>query len=71
MSTIQCCRGCIAPKRHPGCHDHCPEYIKERAAYDKKKAEHDLQRNIDCGLTSQVLRRVNRAQKARRRMKGK
>ena len=28
---ILCCKGCVAPKRYPGCHGHCPEYIKEKA----------------------------------------
>lgn len=70
MSTIECCRGCKAPKRHPGCHDHCLEYIKQRAAYDAKKAEADRKRSIAGGLTAQVLRRVKRAEKARNKMKG-
>lgn len=26
-------------KRKPGCHDHCEKYQKERAAFDKRKAE--------------------------------
>ena len=21
---IWCCKNCVAPKRYPGCHDHCP-----------------------------------------------
>lgn len=25
------CINCVAPKRYPGCHDHCPE----KAEYDK------------------------------------
>lgn len=68
---ITCCRGCIAPKRHPGCHGSCPEYIKERATYDAKKAEADRQRDIEHGLTAQAMRRSERAQKARNHMKGK
>ena len=24
--SFECCRHCVAPKRHPGCHATCPEY---------------------------------------------
>lgn len=71
MANIDCCRGCIAPKRHPGCHGSCPEYIKERAAYDAKKTAYDRQREIEYGLTAQALRRSERAKKARNHKKGK
>lgn len=27
---IKCCKGCVAPKRHVGCHDTCKDYIKEK-----------------------------------------
>jgi hypothetical protein len=34
------CRYCVAPKRHPGCHDTCTkEYIPWRARLDARKAE--------------------------------
>lgn len=36
------CKGCVPPKRHPACHDHCPEYL------DVKK-ENDMRRNMDAG----------------------
>ena len=36
MATITCCRYCVAPKRHPGCHSTCPEYIKEREEHQRK-----------------------------------
>lgn len=28
---IHCCKNCVAPKRHPGCHSTCKEYRDERA----------------------------------------
>ena len=37
MRAIKCCKDCVAPKRHIGCHSVCPEYIGERAAYDEKQ----------------------------------
>lgn len=34
-----CCEGCIAPKRHPGCHDKCSDYIKYRNLRNEENAE--------------------------------
>lgn len=68
---IYSCKGCVAPKRYPGCHSHCPEYLAERAEHDRKKAEADKKKMVDAGLTAQTLVGVNRAHKAQRRMKGK
>ena len=36
--AIQCCKGCVPPKRHTACWDHCPEYQKEKAEYEARKA---------------------------------
>lgn len=71
MANIQCCRFCVPPKRNPYCHGHCSEYIAEKEQHDKDKAIADQKKAIDCGLTSQTLEGVNRAYKARKRMKGK
>lgn len=30
---IKCCKDCVAPKRHPGCHGVCPEYLYEKALW--------------------------------------
>ena len=34
---IKCCKDCVAPKRHPGCHGVCPEYLYERHCGRKKR----------------------------------
>lgn len=31
------CHGCVAPKRHPGCHDHCKEYADWTAGNERDK----------------------------------
>ena len=68
MGKINCCNGCTPPKRNPWCHieGNCPEYTAEKAAYNAKKAEADRERDIKSGLTSQTLKGVNRANKARK-----
>ena len=69
--AIRCCYGCTAPKRYPGCHSHCPEYIAEKDKHDKEKAEADRKKHIEDGLTSQTFKGINKAYKAQRCMKGK
>lgn len=68
--AIKCCYGCVAPKRQPGCHSKCPEYLQESAEHNRQKAIYDRQRAIKGGLTSQTLKGVNRANKARKKAKG-
>jgi hypothetical protein len=63
---IECCKDCKAPKRYPGCHGSCPEYIAERAEYDRLKAIHDRERDINVSITQQRGERVYKALKCRR-----
>ena len=64
--TIECCHYCVAPKRHPGCHDHCPEYIKEKAEYEARKAAYYGDVMVQQGLTSQRNESVSKAIKRSR-----
>ena len=34
---IQCCNGCVPPKRHLACWSDCPDYIAEKEEEDRKK----------------------------------
>lgn len=36
--SFDCCRYCVAPKRHPGCHATCPDYKEAKAEENKRKA---------------------------------
>lgn len=57
------CKGCIPPKRHPGCHASCPEYIAEKAAHEERKAMHDKERDISCAITNNRTEKVIKALK--------
>jgi hypothetical protein len=35
--AITCCKNCVPPQRHPGCHSTCKQYLKEKAEYEKQK----------------------------------
>lgn len=67
--AITCCNGCVPPKRNPYCHGTCPEYLKEKAEYDQKKAEQDRERDARCGLLRQKYEKVFNAYKKRRNKK--
>lgn len=64
--VIECCKGCVAPLRYPGCHDHCPLYLEEKEAYEARKAESDRERAVTNGIKIQRGKAVRRALKGRR-----
>jgi hypothetical protein len=63
------CRNCVAPKRHPGCHDSCPEYRAERAEYDERKAIHDRKHGIDKAIYEERTKKVTARMKRRKNKK--
>lgn len=65
MTTFSC-RYCTAPKRQPGCHGTCPEYLKEKAEYNERKEQFDKERAVKNGLFSQRDDAVRKAQKSKR-----
>lgn len=64
--TIKCCIKCVAPKRYPGCQDHCPQHIAEKEEYKAKKAAADKKKAIEAGLDAQAIYGVDRAKKRRK-----
>ena len=65
--AIKCCNGCVAPKRYPGCHDHCPEYTDEKAQHLKDAAAYKKKMITEASITTQKINGVARAN----RKKGK
>jgi hypothetical protein len=63
---INCCYGCVAPKRFPGCHGTCPEYLAEKEEHDRIKAQRDRERDITGAIVGDQMRKVYRAMKNRR-----
>ena len=52
MQTIRCCKGCVAPKRHIGCHATCKEYIeqsKENETVREKRFRHNQAYTLASG----------------------
>ena len=48
--AIYSCMNCVAPKRHPGCHDRCAEYLKEKTQHDALKEAEYKRKQIEYGL---------------------
>ena len=67
--AISVCKGCVAPKRYPGCHGSCQEYIKERAEHDRRKEALDKERNITMSIYANRGEKVYKAMKHRRSKK--
>ena len=34
---IKCCKDCVPPARHTGCHAKCEQYKAEKAEFEKQK----------------------------------
>ena len=61
--TIKCCQYCVAPKRYPGCHASCLEYLKEKAEYDERKEQAYKQRKVKGDIYNQRADHVTKALK--------
>lgn len=67
MITIKCCYGCVAPKRHSGCHAGCSEYKAERAMADAQ--QEDIRKQIDNRNAIREIMWHGKAKSARRKGK--
>lgn len=65
--AIKCCKDCVAPKRHVGCHGTCPEYLKEKAEHDERAAEDYKRRKLNQDLNEQRYRAVTKAERNKRK----
>lgn len=68
---IDCCNGCVPPKRTPTCKfdGTCNRYAEARAKYDEEKAVRDQQKAVHIGLVSQNIRGLEKFKKAQRKLK--
>lgn len=64
---IKCCKDCVAPKRPPGCHGVCPEYLYEKALWEEEKKVIREEHRRFSELYEQRSERVRKALKHRRR----
>lgn len=56
-----CCYGCVAPKRYPGCQDHCPERQEQLAQRAKETEQRRKAHGIANGINNQKIEGIRRA----------
>lgn len=61
--AIQCCKNCVAPKRHTACWGHCPEYLAEKEQEEQKKAADSLKRKVSSDIYQQRADRIAKAKR--------
>ena len=64
--AIHTCKDCVAPKRYPGCHGSCTDYLTAKAEHDRLKAIYDRERAISSGILGNRVDNVYKALKDRR-----
>lgn len=64
IRQITCCKGCVPPARHPGCHDTCDKYISERVAYEDMlriiNEERDKYMSMERYVKEQKVKQIRR-----------
>lgn len=66
---ITSCKNCVPPKRYPGCHGTCPEYLAQKAEYDKLKEIHNREQQTKIGIYIDRNTKVYKAMQHRRNKK--
>lgn len=68
---FESCKSCVPPKRKPGCHDKCPDYIKDKKEHDEFKKKIWEKKKIEKELSEYKKEAVNkeRTKKFRRNKK--
>ena len=67
VNYFECCMGCVAPKRYPGCHDICSEYKKAHDKYDEDVSKNRTERKIQAYTNTQIC---NKRQERAKYLKG-
>lgn len=53
---INCCKGCIPPERHPGCHGTCEEYQRQHKKHTQEREERYQMKKIDWDFEDYVVK---------------
>ena len=61
MCLFECCKGCVSPKRYPGCQDHCIDGILEKAFSNVLREERLKESSAIGGAYDQNQRNIRTA----------
>lgn len=66
--AINCCYGCVPPKRTPTCKfdGTCNKYAEAKKEHDEEKAAERKKQDIESGLRDQRIRRYRKISRDRR-----
>ena len=64
------CYKCVAPKRYPGCHATCPDYARDDAEHQERKAEELRQKQLESNLYCQREQAIRRTERHKKGAKG-
>lgn len=67
MDLFECCKGCIAPKRHPGCQATCIDGMLDKAFSNVLREERNTKSKVSCGIRLQNQQNIGSAQRAHNR----
>ena len=65
---IQCCKNCVAPKRHTACWGHCPDYLAEKEQHDALKEQEQNWRKVQNDIYNQRAIRISKAMRRQGRI---
>lgn len=71
VNNCKCCKNCIPPKRYPGCHGHCEEYLSEKKELDKIREKIARERRYNDDYYSASGRRVEYFKKQQNKKRAK
>lgn len=63
LNKISCCKDCVPPKRHIGCHSTCEEFLAEKAEYEAEKAIENKARKEYADFTAAKVGAVTKTKK--------
>lgn len=64
------CRGCVAPKRHPGCHATCVDYMIAKAFHEAEREEEKRQLDVSLYSMNVARRNKDKAEKRKQSFRG-
>lgn len=71
MSNKECpCNGCVAPKRCPGCHGSCPEYIAWNEEYNMDRLAIWAAKQADNICDDYIVGEIRKCVKKRNEIEG-
>lgn len=67
--TFECCYGCEPPKRYPGCHAKCEDYLKAKEEHEARRIAIQTERRRQDDLTGYDVERNRRIARAKGKRK--